>query len=136
MANNKKFLGRGLRLPLRPGPDGGFQKDIETDRIISSSIVVILMTRIGERVWNPEFGSTLSALKHEPNNDITYNRVQRSVFEALERWEPRIKNLQVNVFPAPSFDSVGKFLLEITISYRVISTNRVGNFVWPFYLQR
>lgn len=133
--NNKPFLGRGLQFPARPGPDGALRKDRENTRIIKSSIGVILMTRIGERVWNPEFGSQLYSLKHEPNHPTTWNRVKRKVLEAVDRWEPRIDNIQVTVIPSPKADVANRFLLDILISYRIIATNVEDNMVYPFYLE-
>lgn len=135
MALQREFLGRGLRFPLRPGPDGGFIKDIATDRIIKSSIGVILMTRIGERVWLPEFGSELGVIKHEPNHPTTWRRVQIKTFEAIDRWEPRIDQINITVVPSPSPDRENNFLLDIIISYRIIATNQPDNFVYPFYLE-
>lgn len=136
MANNNKFLGRGLKYPLRLGADGGFARDVETSSIIASSIGVILGTRIGERIWNPEFGSNLYSLKHEPNTKITWNFVKEDVFRAIERWEPRIDRLRIDVNPSSRADSTGRFLLEIVISYVIISENRTENLVYPFFLER
>lgn len=135
MAILREILGRGLQYPLRPGPDGGFRKDIANSRIIQSSIGIILMTRIGERVWNPEFGSEISALKHEPNSKLTWLRVQEETLSAVEKWEPRIDQLRVTVVPKPSADREGNFLLDVIISYRIIASSTQDNFVWPFYLE-
>ena len=135
MPDNSRYLGRGLQFPLRPGPDGGFRKDRETSRIIQSGIGIILMTRIGERVWLPEFGSNLTVLKHEPNGPETWQRIQDEALAAIKRWEPRITNLQVIVQPSRSRSHSGKFLVNVLIKYRIIATNKSDNFVFPFYLE-
>jgi phage baseplate assembly protein W len=135
MAIKREVLGRGLQYPLQPGSDGGFRKDIADPRIIKSCIGIILMTRIGERVWNPEFGSELYSLKHEPNSKLTWRIVQEEVLSSVKRWEPRIDQLSVTVVPAPSVDREGNFLLQINISYRIIASNTPDNFVFPFYLE-
>lgn len=134
--NNNKFLGRGLRYPLKPGLDGGFQKDRDSSRTVQSCIGVILGTRIGERVMLRTFGSNLYALKHEPNTPTTWAIIKDDVFRSVKAWEPRIDNLEVDVYPAPTSDPNGRFLLEIAIRYRIISTNVSDNLVYPFYLER
>lgn len=135
MASQFPYLGRGLQYPLKPGADGGFRKDVENERIIQSSIGVILGTRIGERVMRRDFGSNLSSLKHEPNGPKTWNFIREEIFRALQTWEPRIDRLRVDVFPSPSADPDGRFLLQISISYIIISSNVPGNLVYPFFLE-
>ncbi len=132
---NIEFLGRGLQYPLRPGTDGGFRKDIASVRIIQSSIGVLLLTRIGERVNLPEFGCELGTMKHEPNHPTTWERVQAKVTEAIIRWEPRVDNVKVTIVPFPSTDQEGRFGVSIIIEYRIITNNQPGNFVFPFYLE-
>jgi phage baseplate assembly protein W len=136
----KKFLGRGLRFPLNLGADGDFQKDIETERILQSCLNIILLTRlrraangnyIGERVWKPEFGSELTALKHEPNTPETYQIVRRAIMEPIQKWEPRIKDLVVNIIPSET----DKYTVLVFISYKIKATNDDGNLVFPFFLE-
>lgn len=136
----KKFLGRGLRFPLSVGPDGDFQKDIDSERILQSCINVILLTRlrraengnlIGERLWKPTFGSELGALKFEPNTPETYQIVRRAIVDPIRRWEPRIKDLTVTVIPSET----DKFTLLVFIGYKIKATNEPANLVFPFYLE-
>lgn len=136
MAENNRYLGRGLQYPLKPGADGGFRKDIENQRIIQSSIGVILGTRIGERLMRRTFGSNLYSIKHEPNGPRTWNFIRDEVLRALQTWEPRIDQLRVDVFPSSAPDPDGRFLLQIVISYIIISSNVPSNMVYPFFLER
>ena len=131
MANNKKFLGRGLAYPIRLAPDGGFVRDIESTSIIQSSIAIILLTRPGERLWNREFGSNLYSLVHEPNSPTLWQLVKQEVFAAIDRWEPRIENIRVIVEPNP----FNRFQLNIFVSYNIIATNTDENVVFPFFLE-
>jgi len=135
-----KFLGRGLSFPLRIAPDGGFAKDIETSRIVQSCINIILLHRVtrdqntgnfvGERVWRPDFGTELGVLKHEPNEASTYLRVERALTIPIRKFEPRIKDLIVDIRPAPT----NKFMVGVSLSYKLISSNEPGNLVFPLFL--
>jgi phage baseplate assembly protein W len=52
------------------------------------------------------------------------------VHEALERWEPRIDVVELDV--EPSEQDAGK--LDVNITYRVRATSRLHNLVYPFYV--
>lgn len=136
----KPYLGRGLRLPLKPGPDGGFEKDIDSERIIQSSVNVILLTRlyfadngnpVGERVWRPDFGSNVTNLKHEPNVESTFRKVKRSIIDPIRKWERRIKDLTINIIPSPN----DPYAVFVFLSYKIISSNEDGNLVFPLFLR-
>lgn len=54
-----------------------------------------------------------------------------AVEEALIRWEPRITDIQVQIF-----DRIQeKHGVEIRVDYRVRTTNNLFNLVFPFYLE-
>lgn len=57
---------------------------------VYQSIDNILKTRKGERVFQPKFGSDISALLFEPMDDITANSILSRLFEAIEVWEHRV----------------------------------------------
>jgi len=136
-----KIFGRGLSFPLRTAPDGGFAKDIDSSRIVQSGINIILLHRlqqdpdtgnyVGERVWRPEFGSMIGVLKHEPNHPPTYRKVRKAIIDPIQKWEPRIKDLLVNLIPSEN----DPYVIYVFVSFKLISTNEVGNLVYPLYLE-
>lgn len=113
------------------GNDGNFRRYIDNTRAVQSGIAIILLTRPGERIYNPEFGSRLYQLIHEPNGPELWRIIQTEVFSAIDRWEPRITNLRVQVEPDPTNQN----LLRVGISYTIISNNVPENFVFPLFLQ-
>ena len=56
--------------------------------------------------------------------------VGMAVAEALEAWEPRIMDVQVEI---PSKDG-SREMVEVHISYVVRTTNNQFNMVYPFYM--
>ena len=54
------------------------------------------------------------------------------VKEALDKWEPRIR--EVNVHARQDPDDANAILIDI--KYSVRATNSVWNLVYPFYLRR
>lgn len=131
MAKNP-ILGRGLSYPARLGSDGNLKRDVDDTNTVQSGISIIVLSEIGSRPMRRAFGSRLGQLKHEPNNSATWSLVQSEVQAALDRWEPRIKNIAVFVEP----DQFDRFRLNISVSYQIIQTNVVENIVFPFFLEQ
>ena len=127
----KNFLGKGIAFPLRVTNRGNLALSTE-ERSIDESMRIIIGTAPGERVMRPDFGCRVHELIFHPNNHNTASQASYYVEEALIKWEPRIRDIKVDAYPDPSADNV----LQLSISYRVISTNHVGNMVYPFYLRK
>ena len=66
------------------------------------------------------------------NDAFTRGVVADDVREALLQWEPRIEVLNVTVTAAGAADEI----LNISIDYRVRSTDNRFNLVYPYYLDR
>lgn len=121
-------LGSGWGFPVRMTVQGAFQFS-EGEQSLDESIVIILSTRLGERVYRPDFGSRLHELVFAPLNDDTLLLAQIYAREALQKWEPRIKVEAVNAMPLPDAAS-----LSVTVHYRVRKTQHRRSLVYPFYL--
>ncbi|KAM3101406.1 GPW/gp25 family protein [Phormidesmis sp. 146-12] len=142
MANNAKsdYLGSGLALPLRQTLQGRLQFTLPInsqgnlalsvgDRNIQESIWIILGTKLGERVYRPNFGSRLSELVFAPMSTQTLLLIRLYVREALEMWEPRILLQDVLTEPNPI-----KGQVLISIQYHIKETYDPRSLVYPFYL--
>ena len=127
----RSFLGRGLGFPLRVNNRGNVAT-AEEDRLIEESVRIVIGTSPGERVMRPDFGCRLQELVFHPNNHNTASLAAYYVQEALVKWEPRIRDVEVDASPDGSEENV----LKVGIRYRVIATNEIRNLVYPFYLRR
>ena len=122
------LIGAGFALPLRSSVQGGIQLSAEEPNI-EESIVIILRTSIGERVYRPNFGSRLSELVFEPLNIQTLLLIRLYVEEAIETWEPRINLIEVRTDPDPV-----KGKVDIEIVYEPKDSPDSRSMVFPFYL--
>jgi uncharacterized protein len=125
---NRDYLGRGISFPLRINIQGELKTD-SGDRNLEESIATILNTKLGERVYRPNFGCRLSDLTFAPMNPQTILLARIYVEEALNKWEPRIKVTGVYAEPDPI-----KGLLDLKIQYQIKENNDRRNMVYPFYL--
>ncbi len=123
------YIGAGFAFPLRVNVQGGVQISTAQPNI-EESIMIILRTNLGERVYRPNFGSRLSELVFEPLSTPTLLLIRRYVEEALEMWEPRINLKQVSADPDPV-----KGKVDIIITYQPKNSPDFRSLVYPFYLE-
>lgn len=127
----KAFLGTGWSFPLRVDAQTGRIATVSQEEDIAQSIHIILSTRIGERVMQPEFGCEIHRFMFASIQEDEIAEIRRCVIEALRRWETRV--VDVSVEPDTSELSAGKLILRL--SYTVRSTNTPYNLVYPFFIQ-
>lgn len=77
---------------------------------IRQSMRDILVTPEGSRIARREYGSLLSVLIDQPQNEVTRLQVMAATYTALSRWEPRVRLDSVNITSA--FD--GSMVVELT----------------------
>ena len=123
------ILGSGIAFPLGVDRRGGIAlASAETD--VDQAIQLILSTAPGERPMRPEFGCGIHDLVFAPADGRTAGRAAYEVRASLERWEPRIKVVDVDVaFDNPGFPGA----MVIAVTYAVRGTNDPRNLVFPFY---
>ena len=126
----KQYLGRGISFPIRMNQQGNIQFSSGTQNI-QESILLILLTEIGERLYRPNFGCRIHELAFAPLNTETLMLMRIYVQEALELWEPRIIVEEVTSKP---YNRMGK--VDINIEYRIKGSYDRTSMVYPFFLKQ
>ena len=68
---------------------------IRDEDAIKRSVKNIVFTILGEKPFDPEFGSVINDSLFELNTTISQIRVQDEVKQSLLNYEPRIENIEV-----------------------------------------
>jgi phage baseplate assembly protein W len=126
---SEEFIGAGWAFPLRTDNRGGIAL-ATGDRELEESMRLILATAPGERPMRPEFGCAVHDFVFAPADATTAGRIAYEVRAALERWEPRVEIVEVEV----TVDPVAAATLWIEIRYTRRGTNDPRNLVFPFYV--
>jgi phage baseplate assembly protein W len=130
MANDREFLGRGLRFPVSVNLNGGVSTSALEENV-RQSIFIILGTAPGERINRPHFGCQIHDLMFAPNNDLTSARAEVYCEEAIYKFEPRIE--KVSCTASANADEPNR--LDVRIEYVIAGKNEKRNLVYPFYLK-
>ncbi len=127
---SRGFLGTGFKFPVQVDESTGRMKTSSYEEDIREAINIILNTRRGERIMNPEFGCGIPDFSFGTTDYTSLSLMRKVVFDALTIWEPRIKDIEVEVDDGQSQE--GRIL--INISYTVRTTNNPYNLVFPYYI--
>lgn len=126
---SEEFIGAGWAFPMRIDSSGGIAL-VRRERELEESMRLILGTAPGERPMRPEFGCGIHDYVFAPADATTAGRMAYDVRAALERWEPRVDIVDVEV----GFDPDQEATLFIDITYSIRGTNDRRNLVFPFYV--
>ena len=91
---------------------------LKNENAIARSVRNIVFTLPGEKFFDENFGSRISASLFENIDDITANQIVDEITESLENYEPRINLLDVQAFP--NFDN-NEF--NVVIIYEIIGAD-------------
>jgi len=126
----RDVIGVGIKTPFQFSVGRGVRSVSTSNGLdkIQASIRDILMTRPGERLMQPEYGSRLFDLIFEQNDTLTNQLLYMYTAEALRRWERRIRVTGVSF----STDLSNPNYIGIVINFTVLSTHEEGSYVFPF----
>jgi len=123
------FIGTGWRFP--PTFDAVTNTtDMTGDELdIQLSLQVLLATRKGERVMQPDYGCNLDEMVFEPMNTTFKTYIREMIRTAILYYEARIDLNTVKIDDSRETEGV----IAIILDYTVRTTNSRYNFVYPYY---
>jgi uncharacterized protein len=130
MAITQSFLGTGWAFPPTFTKQPCRVQMVSDEEDIEQSLKILLSTRHGERVMQPEYGCNLDVLLFEPINTSLITFVKDLIEKAILYHEPRITLQKIDI----RTEQVLEGLLLIELEYVIRTTNSRYNMVYPFYL--
>jgi len=82
---------------------------------IARSVRNLVLTQPGERFFNENLGSRVSAALFENMDPVTAGFIQQEIEDTINQYEPRVKLIEVVV--SPDYDN-NEF--NVTISYEIV----------------
>ena len=94
---------------------------LKNESAIARSLKNIVFTLPGEKFFNPDFGSRITASLFENINDVTASIIVDEIISSVERFEPRVQLLQPDGVRAfPNFDNN---TFDVLIGYEIIGAD-------------
>lgn len=126
----KSVVGQGWAFPPTFASAGAAPLMVTLEEDIVQSLIILLGTTPGERPMRPDYGCDLHRYLFEELDDSLCRYLRNLIQIAINRYEPRI---ELNSVEYRADTAIG--LIEFDIVYTVRTTSKVGNIVYPLYLE-
>lgn len=113
---------KDLDLRFKAHPLYGDVRPVKDDEAIKNSIRNIILTRRGEKPFNPDFGCGMEAYLFEPADAITKLKIGREIEFSISRLEPRVKLTEIRVVDNPDNNAY-----NITVVGSIVNSQREIN---------
>ena len=110
---SKKF--KDLSMSFKFNPLSGDLIALNNENAIARAVRNIVLTSPGEKLFDPDFGSSVSEILFENVDDITAVSIQDEIRNCLNNYEPRVDLVNVDV--NPNFDE-NQF--DVKITYKIV----------------
>jgi len=126
----KTFLGIGWSFPPSFNKESSDIKMVSDETDIKQSLEIYFNTKLGERIMRPEYGCVIHEHIFDKIDESILNILSFELTQNIGQIEPRIiiEKIQINQSNAASGE------LQISIEYKIISSNVRDNIVFPFYI--
>lgn len=129
--SDNDFLGTGMKFPIQIDPATGRIRTASKEQSVKESIYLILMTRQGERLVNPRFGSRVDDYVFMDVSATNLTILRASLTNTILSQEPRVSEVTIGVEP-----QLSEGRLIVNVDYVLAGSNTRDNLVFPFYLDR
>lgn len=102
---------------LTPHPITRDLSRARNDQSVRQSIKNLILTNYGERLFQPQIGSSVMRSLFEPNDILLRDDIEDSVRRTIEFNEPRAQLISVDVLSAPD-----QYSISINIVFALINT--------------
>ena len=104
----------GLALPIKPDDNNVFSLTKNSYDQVRHNLRNLLLTNVGERVYQPEFGSRLRELCFEQLDDALPQRIEDEVRRAVNFWLPYVNIVSVETLTQE--DKKSKIFVRVQFS--------------------
>lgn len=118
--NNAKPLYSDFFTNFNKHPDTGNLVRLTDADAVKRSLRNLLMTNRGERVYRPDLGSDIRRVLFEPMTPQMSSQLKMYITDAVEKYEPRAKLVDVVVLPVEAQNTY-----YVTINFEIINSNDV-----------
>lgn len=125
-----QIFGRGVAFPPYLDSTGQWAMSVGGQNV-RESIQILLLTRLGERLMYPGYGSTLRKYLFAPNIAATRKSIEDAISASLALWEPRITVDSITVDADPSDPQAA----IANIQYRLVANQLASQITLTLQLQ-
>lgn len=105
----------------------GFFLDLNEDKnqAIKADLLHLILTRRGQRLYNPDFGTDLLRFIFEPNDILTEEGIKDEIRTVVKRFLPRLTLDEILIEPSEEKEYVAVVTISYTITDDVFETSDI-----------
>ena len=119
--NTRQFTDFSLAFNIHPSTADLVKKTDE--EAIKASLRNLISTKNYERPFHPVIGCQIFSLLFENVNPITTEVMKKTIYQTIEKFEPRVTVVDVRVKQTPDENS-----LSVDIIFKIVNTDRPVTF--------
>jgi len=105
-----------INYPFRNSPNGFFlEMNSDDNSAIKADLVHLILTRKGQRLYLPDFGTDLVKFIFDQNDDITLSLVKEEIKTVVKKYLPNLTITNLTV----TYSDESEYAAVITIEYIV-----------------
>ena len=113
-----------INYPFKDSPKGFFLDLTEQDnQAIKADLLHLILTRRGQRLYNPDFGTDLLRFIFEPNDVLTEEGIKDEIRTVVKRFLPKLKLDEIIIAGSPESEYAAVVTISYTITDDVFSTS-------------
>lgn len=106
---------KDISLSLARNPLTGDINILKDDTSIKNAVKNIILTKPGEKLYEPFFGSKVTDLLFEPIDFIILDEIKTEIYRVLTLYEPRIEIEEVSLT-----ETEQDYQLDCTIQFKIV----------------
>jgi phage baseplate assembly protein W len=123
MANGKYI---NINYPFKNSEKGFFIDLNDTDNdAIKADLLHLILTRKGQRLYNPDFGTDLLKFIFEPEDDLTFNKIKEEIFNTVKRYIPQLQLDELTVEESTETQYAAVVTIKYTLTDSVFETSDI-----------
>lgn len=118
---NGRFI--NITYPFKNSPKGFFLDLTTTDnQAIKSDLMHLILTRKGQRLYNPDFGTNILRFIFEPNDNLTFSEIKQEITDVVKRYLPNLQINEISVTESTESEYAAVLRIDYSITDDVFTT--------------
>ncbi len=123
MANGKYI---NINYPFKDSTKGFFlDLNDEDNQAIKADLLHLILTKKGERLYNPNFGTDLVKFIFEPEDGMTLNAIKEEITSVIKIYLPKLQIDEISVEESTESEYAAVVTINYTITDDVFSTKDI-----------
>lgn len=121
MANGKYI---NIDYPFKNSPKGFFLNLNSDDRAaIKADLMHLILTRRGQRLYNPDFGTDLLRFIFEPDDSLTLGQIKEEITNSVKKYLPNLQIKEISVTPSEDSEYAAVVRIDYVVTDNVFETS-------------